>query len=84
MTHLRSKETPQYNRVKLQEEDIKFDSLDDYFCRGNGFLRSSFMGQVAYVKWSRIPWWTSGTMNYREGVREEKWGMLRPEERAVP
>ena len=65
---------PQYNRVK-QEEDVKFDSLDDYFCRG---MDSS--GPASWDKLLREMEQNSlvdvGTMNYREGVREEKLGML--------
>ena len=66
--------SPQYNRVKL-EEDVKFESLDDYFCKGmdssgpaswDKLLREMEQGSLMDV----------GTMNYREGVREEKWGML--------
>ena len=62
------------NYVK-QEEDVKFESLDDYFCRGmdssgpaswDKILREMEQNSLADV----------GTMNYREGVREEKWGML--------
>ena len=62
------------NQVK-QEEDIKFESLDDYFCRG--------MDSSGPASWDRIlremeqnSLEDVGTMNYREGVREEKWGML--------
>ena len=62
------------NYVK-QEEDVKFESLDDYFCRGmdssgpaswDKILREMEQNSLADV----------GTMNYREGAREEKWGML--------
>ena len=66
--------TPQYTRVK-QEEDVKFESLDDYFCKG---MDSS--GPASWDKLLREMEQNSlvdvGTMNYREGVREEKWGML--------
>ena len=62
------------NPVK-QEEDVKFESLDDYFCRG---MDSS--GPASWDKILREMEQNSledvGTMNYREGVREEKWGML--------
>ena len=66
--------TPQYTRVK-QEDDVKFESLDDYFCKG---MDSS--GPASWDKLLREMEQNSlvdvGTMNYREGVREEKWGML--------
>ena len=66
--------TPLYTRVK-QEDDIKFESLDDYFCKG---MDSS--GPASWDKLLREMEQNSlvdvGTMNYREGVREEKWGML--------
>ena len=66
--------TPQYARVK-QEEDVKFESLDDYFCKG---MDSS--GPASWDKLLREMEQNSlvdvGTMNYREGVRAEKWGML--------
>ena len=66
--------TPQYTRVK-QEEDVKFESLDDYFCKG---MDSS--GPASWDKLLREMEKNSlvdvGTMNYREGVREEKRGML--------
>ena len=64
----------QYGRVK-QEEGASQDSLDDYFCRGmdttgpaswNQMLRDMECGSLEDV----------GTMNYKAGVREEKWGML--------
>ena len=62
------------NQVK-QEEDVKFESLDDYFCRG---MDSS--GPASWDKILREMEQNSledvGAMNYREGVREEKWGML--------
>ena len=65
---------PHQNYVK-QEEDVKFESLDDYFCRG---MDSS--GPASWDKILREMEQNSledvGAMNYREGVREEKWGML--------
>ena len=73
---------PPDNRVK-QEEDIKFDSLDDYFCRG---MDSS--GPASWDKLLREMEQNSlvdvGTMNYREGVREEKWGTLDLKNCTVP
>ena len=58
-----------------QEEDVKFESLDDYFCRG---MDSS--GPASWDKILRDMEQNSledvGAMNYREGAREEKWGML--------
>ena len=69
-----AQDPPQYQRVK-REEDIKFESLDDYFCKG---MDSS--GPASWDKLLREMEQNSlvdvGTMNYREGVREEKWGML--------
>ena len=65
---------PLYTQVK-QEDVTKFESLDDYFCRGmdssgpaswDKLLREMEQDSLADV----------GTMNYKEGVREEKWGML--------
>ena len=50
-------------------------SLDDYFCRG--------MDTSGPASWDRILWEMEevspadvGCMNYKAGVREEKWGML--------
>ena len=64
-----------YQNCVKQEEDVKFESLDDYFCRG---MDSS--GPASWDKILREMEQNSledvGTMNYREGVREEKWGML--------
>ena len=64
-----------YQGCVKQEEDVKFESLDDYFCRG---MDSS--GPASWDKILREMEQNSledvGTMNYREGVREEKWGML--------
>ena len=79
---LRIMEHRSITRVK-QEEDVKFESLDDYFCKG---MDSS--GPASWDKLLREMEQNSlvdvGTMNYREGVREEKWGMLDLEECAVP
>ena len=64
-----------YQNYVKQEEDVKFESLDDYFCRG--------MDSSGPASWDRLlremeqnSLVDVGTMNYREGVREEKWGML--------
>ena len=66
-----------------QEDDIKFESLDDDFCKG---MDSS--GPASWDKLLREMEQNSlvdvGTMNYREGVREEKWGMLDLKECAIP
>ena len=72
--HAPDQEAPYRPHVK-QEEEVKFESLDDYFCRG---MDSS--GPASWEKVLRAMEQNSledvGTMNYREGVREEKWGTL--------
>ena len=72
--HAPDQGAPYQPHVK-QEEDVKFESLDDYFCRG---MDSS--GPASWEKVLRDMEQNSleefGTMNYRAGVREEKWGML--------
>ena len=65
---------PPYIRVK-QEEPTKLETLDDYFCRG--------MDTSGPASWDRVLQEMErnymedvGSMNYKAGVREEKWGML--------
>ena len=65
--------TPLDTRVK-QEDDIKFESLDDYFCKGMDSSGPAWDKLLREMEQNSLV--DVGTMNYREGVREEKWGML--------
>ena len=67
-------ELPPYSRVK-QEESTNLESLDDYFCCG--------MDTSGPASWDRVlremeqsSLEDVGSMSYKAGVREEKWGML--------